>query len=62
MAWQPELSDHEDVQRRFERSRDFVGNWDAAARQSQHDQVASAGQVFQLMREGGPGVPPIGEP
>jgi hypothetical protein len=61
MSWHPKLADHEDVHRSAKRPRDFVGNWDAAPRKSKHCQIASVGEVCQLMREDGSSVSSIGK-
>jgi hypothetical protein len=56
------LADDEHVHRSAKRPRDFVSDWYAAPRKSQHHQVVSVGEVSQLAGEDCSGVSSIGKP
>ena len=46
-----EFADNENVERDAKRSRDFVSDWNAAARKAEHDHVVASGIFRKLHAE-----------
>ncbi len=59
MAWQAELSDEEDIERRVECAGDFVRHRHASARQREHHDVVAADKVRDVRRQLDACVPPV---
>jgi hypothetical protein len=47
MPGQPELSHHEHVKGRLERAGDFVGDWNTASRQREHDHIRATFEMVE---------------